>query len=148
MVLVVLVVVVAVFVASVARGGSRGRGDSGDGEGGLVGFVADRVGGAADVAPEDLRPGCTVGAAGQLLFDGSCEVVVGPADDRLRTVRVTPRHEVSVTTVAPENDDLELEGDLEPQKETAIAIGADGGTFTLDCDAGIGTTCRVDVARE
>lgn len=144
---VVLVVVVVLFVAGLAVGGSQGDGGADSGKGGLVGFVGDRVGGTAEVAPENLHPGCPVGAAGQLLFDGSCAVAVDRADDRLRTVRITPRQKVHITTVAPENDDLRLEGNLDPQKETVVAIGSKGGSFTLDCEAGFGNPCRVDVAR-
>lgn len=140
-IIVVLVVVLVVFVVVLAvMAGSGDDGDAGSFEsdrGGVFGLLG---GDPATVPPGEVGGDC--GRQGNTVtVQTSCDLEVGPSDQRMRLVRMRAIDEIEVTAPAPEDADFDIEKELEAGAEVAIAVDADGAEIDLDC--GFGQTCRV-----
>lgn len=137
----VLVAVVVLFVVAIAvRGGSGGEGDAGEVSSDRDSFLARLGGDPAAVRPEEIGGNC--GRSGtQITVNGSCDLEVGPSDQRMRVVRLRTADEIDVEAPAPEDADFDIEKELEPGDEVAIAVDSEGASIDLDC--GLGRTCNL-----
>lgn len=129
----VLVAVVALFVVAIAiRGGSGGEGDASAVSSDRDGLLARLGGDPAAVRPEEIGGDC--GRQGlQVVVNGSCDLRVGPSEQRMRVVRLRTAADIDVTAPAPEDADFEIEKELAAGDEVAVAVDSGGASIELDC---------------
>ena len=145
--IVVLVVIAALFAAAIVAGGGRGEGSAGDEDNGFVGRLADLAGDPAAVAPDDIATGCRSDADPTLLvFSGGCDIDVR-GQEGLRVLQLSTEQALTVEAPSPEGD-ADIEADVDPGDEIAVAVGEEDTTVELSCGAGIAAECRVRIGPE
>jgi hypothetical protein len=138
-----VVVVVVLFVLSVSTNGRNGEGSIASGEGGVVGWLGDLLGGAAAVDPADLSGEC-LQPDGQLLVDGSCELVVSASDDDVRQIRLKAQDPVVVSAEPPGRDEAASE-EVPAGEEITVAVDSDENVIEIACGESL-DTCVVLLA--
>jgi hypothetical protein len=141
----VLVAVVLLFVVAIAVGTQSGEGDAKGASEDRDGLLASLGGDPATVPPDQLGGDCERQGT-TLVVEGSCDLDVPAADDRMRLVRLRVQQgSVDVSAPAPEDADFDIEKELpddEGKADVAIAVDREGTTIDLNC-IGLGQTCTV-----
>lgn len=142
-VIAVLIGVVVLFVVAVVLGAGQPDGDaSAEEQEGPVGSLLDSAKGQGD-APLSQLSGPCLQPGGLVVVQFGCELRVAPADERLRTVRLTVQNG-TVTVAAPAPDpegesERELRKTLELGKQDSeqltVAVGPDGAVIALSCSS-------------
>jgi hypothetical protein len=149
---VVIVLVLVVVLAAVAAGAAL-AGDDGSAAqpAGLVEALRGAAQRSADVDPADVGASCPDLAQRALVFTGTCNLTVAPADARLRTLRLHTEHPVTVAAAAPEGDVDDIEADVDAGKDITVAVGPAGAggdsgrrTVGITCHRGL-APCTVRV---
>lgn len=140
-VIAVLVGVVVLFVVAVVLGAGQPDGDASDeDQEGPVGSLLDSAKGQGD-APLSQLSGPCLQPGGVLVVQNGCELRVAPADERLRTVRLSVQ-DGTVTVAAPAPDPegeservlrKTLQQGEQDNEQLTVAVGPDGAVIALAC---------------
>lgn len=138
------VVLVVLHTAAVANQSRTGQGGRSEREGGLVGWLGDRLAGPTAADPDDLSADCR-GPGGRLVFDDSCTIEVAPGGRFPRVVPLRVDHLVEVTAPAVAGD-FTVGGEVEPGETVRVAVGRGGAEIELEClDSGDSDDCVVRI---
>lgn len=142
-VIAMLVAVVALFVVAVVVGSRDRDGDAGADQKGPIGSLIEDFRGRSEVPLDQLTTSCGQQDA-VLIVNGACRLRVPPAEEQIRTVRLTPLNAVlRVDAPVPDPED---DGDPErastsvdpadpdeDKRRLTVAVGPRGAFIELSC---------------
>jgi hypothetical protein len=140
-VIAVLIAVVLLFVVALAVQSQGDEGDASSASANREGLLGSLGGDPAAVRLDELAGDCQRNGTA-IVVQGSCGLQVQRSDERMRLVRLRNTGQaLDVSAPAPEEAEFDIETELEPNEEVAIAVDKDGATIEFGC--GFGQTCTL-----